>query len=253
MAGTLTRVVLGAAALASLTGAWRAALPGARRITVAEASSARRDSLGDLPLTVVAPSGQPAPQLAILLTGDGGWADIDREIADSLARHGISVVALDSRAYLSTRRSPDESSRDLVRIMTHFMTALGRDQVVLIGYSRGADVLPFMASRLPAELLSKVRLIALLGPAPNANFKFHFIDLVSNHHRKDDLPTIPEIEKLRGHSVICFYGAEEKETACRALDGSTATAYEMPGGHHFDRRYGMIANRILAQLAKPGG
>ena len=37
------------------------------------------------------------------------------------------------------------------------------DKVVLIGYSLGADVLPFMASRLKPDLVNRVVLIALLG------------------------------------------------------------------------------------------
>lgn len=258
-----TRSIIGVAMIAALACASRATTPaGARRIgaavnvapssaTTAAAAAATGDSVGDLPLTVVAPAGQPAPELAVLLTGDGGWARIDREISDSLSKHGIPVVALDSRAYLEDKRSPEDASRDLARIMTHFMAALGKARVVLIGYSRGADVLPFMASRLPAQLLASVQLIALLGPAPNANLKFHLIDLVSNHHREDDLPTIPEIAKLRGHHLVCFYGAEEEETACGSIESSTAVSYEMPGGHHFDQKYGAIASRILAQLSTP--
>lgn len=255
MSGRVIRASVGAATLWACigVGVYRGPTPAAPISAASAGFAARGDSLADLPLTVVPAIGQPAPELAVILTGDGGWAEIDKEIADSLSRHGIPVVGLNSREYLSCKRSPDRASHDLLRILTHYMASLGKGQVVLIGYSRGADVLPFMAARLPTELLAKVRLIALLGPAPNANFKFHLIDLISNHHRKDDLPTIPEIAKLRGKSVVCFYGTEEKETACRSLDSATAVSYEMPGGHHFDKRYGEIADRILAQLSTPAG
>jgi type IV secretory pathway VirJ component len=212
------------------------------RITVRAAADS--DDLTDLPLTVVPAKGS-ADRLAVLLTGDGGWAGIDKELADSLSSHGTPVVVLDSRAYFSTQRDPDGAAHDLGRILRHYLRTLGKAQVLLIGYSRGADVLPFMASRLPADLESRVTLMAFLGPAHNANFKFHMIDLISNHSRKDDLMTVPEIEKLRGKRILCFYGADEKDSACRALGSSFATAYEMPGGHHFGKKYGEIATRIL--------
>jgi type IV secretory pathway VirJ component len=207
------------------------------------------DSLADLPLKVVRPAeGRTAPDLAVLLTGDGGWAAIDKEIADSLSQHGIAVVALNSREYLSSKRSPARVAADVGRIVRHYGKVFGKRELVLIGYSRGADIMPFVATRLPPELLAEVRLIALLGLAPNANFQFHLIDLVSNHHRSDDLPTIPEVTSLRGRDILCFYGVEEEEAACRSLPDSLATVVAMPDGHHFGARYGQIADRILSEL-----
>jgi type IV secretory pathway VirJ component len=183
--------------------------------------------------------------LAVLLTGDGGWAGLDKQLADSISSHGTPVVAVDSRAYFSKQRDPEGASQDLARILRHYLASSGAEHVLLVGYSRGAEVLPFMATRLPADLLERVQVIALLGPARNANFKFHLIDLVSNRSRKDDLMTIPEIEKLRGHRILCFYGVDEKESACRSLPSTLATSYEMPGGHHFGKKYGVIATKIL--------
>lgn len=37
----------------------------------------------------------------------------------------------------------------------------------------GADALPFMANRLPSELLDHVREIILLGPGGKIEFEFH--------------------------------------------------------------------------------
>jgi type IV secretory pathway VirJ component len=158
------------------------------------------------------------------------------------------VVALNSREYLSSKRSPARVAADVGRIVRHYGKVFGKRELVLIGYSRGADIMPFVATRLPPELLAEVRLIALLGLAPNANFQFHLIDLVSNHHRSDDLPTIPEVTSLRGRDILCFYGVEEEEAACRSLPDSLATVVAMPDGHHFGARYGQIADRILSEL-----
>ena len=232
-----------------------AALPAPARAGTPPASAGRdvaatADSLSDLPLKVVRPSpGDSAPELAVFLTGDGGWAAIDKEISDSLVRHGIPVVALNSREYLASKRTPERVASDVARIMRHYGRVFARSEAVLIGYSRGADILPFVANRLPPDLRSRVRVIALLGLAPNANFKFHLIDLVTNHHRPDDLPTIPEAARLRGAHVLCFYGVEEKEAACRSLADSVATVVAMPDGHHFGERYGVIAGRILSAVA----
>jgi type IV secretory pathway VirJ component len=242
-----TKILFAAASAAVLMSgsATAQALPALVRAAAVGASTVAVDSLADLPLIVVRAKGAPSGALAVMLTGDGGWAGLDKELADSIASHGSTVVAVDTRAYLSRKRDPESASRDLERILRHYLPASGAEHVLLVGYSHGAEVLPFMATRLPHDLLNKVRVVALLGPARNANFKFHLIDLVSNRSRKDDLMTVPEVEKLRGRRILCFYGADEKESACRAFDPSIVTLYEMPGGHHFGKKYGVIATRIL--------
>lgn len=231
--------------LAYSAGAACAATPAARALQATSGG----DSLSDLPLNVVPPApGDSTEELAIFLTGDGGWADIDKTISDSLARHGIPVVALNSREYLSTRRTPQRVADDVARMIRYYAHEFGRQAILLVGYSRGADIMPFVANRLPSDLRSRVRLVALLGLAPNANFKFHLIDLISNHHRSDDLPTVPEVQRLRGTRILCFYGVKEKEAACSSFPDSVATAVAMPDGHHFGGRYGEIADRIVTAL-----
>ncbi|HEY7894746.1 MAG TPA: AcvB/VirJ family lysyl-phosphatidylglycerol hydrolase [Gemmatimonadaceae bacterium] len=237
------RIGVGFAALVAVL---VAAAPGSSARPAASAV-ARRDTVA-LPLHEVAARGAPSRTVAVLLSGDGGWAAIDRELSDSLAAHGIAVVGLDSRSYFSARRAPDGASRDLALVARRYLARFAADSLILVGYSRGADVLPFLATRLPSDLLARVRLVALLGIAPNANFKFHLIDLISNKKRKDDLATVPEVEKLAasGTRVLCIYGTDESESACPSLatvHGVTVAA--MPGGHHFDKAYGVIGSRLL--------
>jgi len=205
-----------------------------------------------LPLTLVKARGPASDLTAVMLSGDGGWASLDKEIADSLSAHGIPVAGVDSRAYLtSAKRDPETASGDLAALLRDRLAVDHRERVLFVGYSRGADIGPFMLSRLPGDLLDRVVVVALLGAAPNANFTFHLIDLVENKIRKDDLPAVPEIEKLAGRKILCFYGADEKSSACPSLAPTVATVVRMPGGHHFDDKYGEIASHILSAVSAP--
>jgi len=240
-----SRIVAGAVAAAAV--ALAAATPGGVRSARDIAPRGGGDT-ANLPLHEVEARGARSHTIAVMLSGDGGWAAIDKELADTLAMHGITVVGLDSRSYFSTQRDPDGASNDLAWIARRSLSRYGADSLILVGYSHGADVLPFMTSRLPPDLLRRVRVMALLGAAPNANFKFHLIDLISNKKRKDDLMTVPEIEKLAaaGVRVWCVYGTDESESACPSVahvHGVTVTA--MPGGHHFDKEYGVIGTHLL--------
>lgn len=211
--------------------------------------AAPASSVADLPMHENrAPRAQRA--LAILLSGDGGWANADKALADALVRRGVSVAGLDCRAYLGRRRTPDESARDLARIIEHYVQTWNADSVILIGYSRGANLLPFLINRLPTELRRRVTVVALIGLAEQASFEFHYIDLMRDVHRHTDLPTRPEMEKLRGGSarILCFYGADEKHSLCPELDSTLAHAMTHQGRHMLGTpEASLVADSIMAR------
>jgi type IV secretory pathway VirJ component len=191
-----------------------------------------------------------AHPLAILLSGDGGWANADRALASAMAERGGSVAGLDCRAYLGKRRTPDESARDLSRIIEHYGRAWSTDSVILIGYSRGANMLPFLINRMPLELRKRVSVVALIGLAEHASFEFHYVDLVRDVHRPTDLPTRPEMEKLRGggERILCFYGTEEKHSLCPQLDSSLVHAMTHAGKHMLGTpESSQVADSIMAR------
>ncbi|MGA7615283.1 MAG: AcvB/VirJ family lysyl-phosphatidylglycerol hydrolase [Thermoanaerobaculia bacterium] len=197
----------------------------------------------DLPLIDVPPSRPGAAWVAVILSGDGGWAGIDRSIGNFLAANGVPVVGLNSLQYFWHRKTPETAAHDLQRLIEYAMVRWNVPEVVLIGYSRGADVLPAMASRLPEQLRSRVRMVALLGPSRTTTFEFHLSDWLSDSERGSAVA--PEVEKLRGTKILCVYGADEKESLCRDLAPEIATPMEMGGGHHFDGGYEEIARAIM--------
>jgi type IV secretory pathway VirJ component len=188
--------------------------------------------------------------LAVIISGDGGWASIDRQMGEYLCSQGVSVVGLNSLKYFWTRRTPDSAALDLQRIITHYLAAWGDRQLILIGYSRGADVLPFMANRLPAEIKAKVRGVALLGLEESVDFQFHLSEWLGGGSNKNDLPVEPEVDKLAGLKVLCFYGEDEEHSICTQLDTMIAQPILLRGGHHFGGEYKTIARIILERLGR---
>ncbi|HEY0783155.1 MAG TPA: AcvB/VirJ family lysyl-phosphatidylglycerol hydrolase, partial [Thermoanaerobaculia bacterium] len=183
--------------------------------------------------------------LAFLVSGDGGWTGVDRKLASTLAEKGVPVVGLNSLQYLWNGRTAEGSGKDLERILRAYLAAWNRQDAILIGYSLGAEVIPFMANRLPADLQKKIRLIALLGPTPNTNLEIRIMEEVGK------LAVLPEVEKLRGSRVLCIYGNGEKDSLCPEIkSGKLGKATELPGSHAFGGDYAALADRIL-QEAQP--
>ena len=199
-----------------------------------------------LPLIEVPTRTPGGKTLAVILSGDGGWAGIDRDVAAALAAKGIPVVGWNSLQYFWTARKPDEAARDLERIVRHYLAAWDRSEVLLVGYSFGADVLPFFANRLPADLLGRVRLVALLGPGKTADFEFHVTDWLGGGSKGQ--PVLPEVRKLGGHPpVLCLYGSKESDSLCPQIAAPLGKAQVLPGAHHFGGDYDALAALILKE------
>ncbi|MEA2239751.1 MAG: hypothetical protein QOC81_4475 [Thermoanaerobaculia bacterium] len=220
----------------------------ARAASPDERCTARVDITG-LPVVVLG-ARVPSDRFAVMITGDGGWRRIDQKITDRLRAAGVPIVGFIASDYFRTRRSPEESACALERIIRYYKIQWRRSKVLLIGYSRGADVLPFMASRLPRDLRDSTQLIALLGLERTIDFKYSPAWSVAAYtHKEPQYAVKPEVEKLRGQNVLCIYGAKEKESLCHRLDRKAFKIVAEPGGHHFGGKYRDIADVILIESA----
>ncbi|MDS4068072.1 MAG: AcvB/VirJ family lysyl-phosphatidylglycerol hydrolase [Candidatus Competibacter sp.] len=209
-------------------------------------------SVGGVPLTEVPATGGPArSQLAVMFSGDGGWALLDRAVTAELAKNGLPTVGWDSLSYFWKARQPDEVALDLERVLRHYLDGWKKDRIVLIGYSFGADVLPAVINRLPPELRQRIDLAVFLGLSDYASFEFHLNDWISDEPSAGDQPVRPEMEKLDGIRRLCVYGAEEGDASCPKLAALGIIAEKMPGDHHFDEDYQGVARRILDRLPPP--
>jgi len=221
------------------------------KLTAASTSKApppAPDVLGNLPvIEVAAQSGAPESNLfAVLMSGDGGWAGLDKDVAAALAARGIPVVGLDSLRYYWTPRTPESAASDVDRLLSYYLAHWHKKRALLIGYSQGADVMPFILNRLPEATRAQIALAVAMGPTYHAAFEFHM-----THWIQDDrggMPTLPEVQKISGVPFMCIYGSDESDSLCPKLDPSKVRVVALKGGHHFGGDYNRLAHEILAAL-----
>lgn len=212
-----------------------------------EAPMGRPADISELPVREVPADSGKSDELAVLLTGDGGWAGLDQELAAQLAADGVPTVALNSLKYFWTERTPEETAGDVAKIMRHYLAAWNKHRVLLVGYSFGADVLPFVVNRLPSDLRAQVATLSLLGVDSNASFEIKISDWVG----ADDAgpQTRPEIAAIGTVPVLCIYGAGETDSICpdlpKAPEHTRIALAEIGKGHHFSGEYATIAEHIL--------
>jgi len=203
--------------------------------------------VADLPLILVPAAGSGGGDwFGVFLTGDGGWVGLDRGVSAELAKHDIPIIGWDSLKYFWSPRTPEGAAQDLDRVLRHFSGAWHKSRALLIGYSQGADTMPFMVNRLPPATRQIVGFTTLLGISDNAVFEFHVTNWLGE--TSGGLPTAPELAHWSGSPYLCLYGADDADSACKQLTGHDGSALEMPGGHHFGGGYAEIAEVILRKL-----
>ncbi|WP_218185507.1 virulence factor family protein, partial [Stenotrophomonas pictorum] len=200
-----------------------------------------------LPLVEVPAPGQD-DTFAVFVSGDGGWAGLDKDVAGALAAAGIPVVGLDSLRYFWSRRTPAGFATDLDRIAQHYARQWKRPRLLLIGFSQGADVLPAAINHLPPASQAMLEMTVLMSPGSTASYEFH----VSNWLGGDDdagLPIAPEMRALPAARTLCLYGQEDAGALCPKLPANSISVVKLPGDHHFEGDYEGLAKVILRRLA----
>ena len=200
----------------------------------------------DLPLIEVPATGKPNNAFAVLITGDGGYAGLDRDLAAGLAKAGIPVVVLSSLKYFWEARTAKETAQDVGRIVEYYAQQWQRGRVLLVGYSFGANILPAVANQLDPTVLARVDSVSLIGLEGKASFEIRVAGWLGKE--AGEQPVLPEIQKLAAAHVpmLCIRGTEEKDSLCESLTPALAHVEVLPGGHHYNGKFSALVQAILA-------
>ena len=188
--------------------------------------------------------------MAVIYSGDGGWRDLDREVASVLQKEGIPVVGVDSLRYFWSERKPQETADDLARIIDAYRREWNVKHVLLAGYSFGADVLPATYNLLSAKDKARVPQITLMALSPQVDYVISvegWLGVASDG--KNGNPA-DDIAKIDPKLVQCIYGTEEDDDPCPTLKDKGVESVGIEGGHHFDEDYEALAAKIIASLKK---
>jgi type IV secretory pathway VirJ component len=202
-----------------------------------------------LPVSVIKPEG-PVKGMALIISGDGGWRDIDKSIGEWLAQKGVAVVGLDSLRYFWSKKNPKDVAADLALLFDHYGAEFGTDRYAIVGFSFGSDIMPDVWPELPQTIRDRVSVVSLLALGTNADFEVTvegFIGSASAESR----PLAPRLHQLPLDRTQCIYGrdeADDNETSCTASELGGAQRVALEGGHHFDGDYSKAAEAIWARL-----
>lgn len=199
--------------------------------------------VADLPLTEIAPTKAASGRIAIVLTGDGGWAGLDQGVAEALAADGVQVVGFSTLKFFWKQRTPEEAAAAVARVVGHYAAQQPDARFALVGYSFGASLVPVVLNRLPEEARAKIDLQFLISPDDEAVFEVKVGDWFGGAHHDGALPIAPELAQAT-MPAFCLHGEDEDDSPCPKL-GEKVAALSLPGGHHYDGDYAAIGTLLL--------
>ncbi|MEB6592247.1 MULTISPECIES: virulence factor family protein [Pseudomonas] len=220
-------------------------LPQVLKAQLAQALVGRDGNALAIPVVEV-PAGQTTDTVTLFLSGDGGWRDLDRDVAGEMAKLGYPVVGIDTLRYYWQHKTPEQSAADLSELMQHYRQKWGTKRFVLTGYSFGADVLPAIYNRLPAEDQQRIDAVMLLAFARSGSFEIEVEGWLGKEGQ--EAPTGPEMAKLPASKVVCVYGVEETDESGCTDKTAVGERLKLPGGHHFDENYPALAKRLIGEI-----
>ena len=189
------------------------------------------------------PSAQPARAVAIIYSGDGGWQDLDKTIGEWLAAKDIHVIGISTVKQFWETREPEQVAAD-IKSMLSDADPSGTLPVMLIGYSFGANILPFAWPKLDPAIQARTPLIALLAPERDTAFHVSVAGWLGLDTGSSSVTDA--MQALPGARTLCVYGDDEADTSgCTAVAVPHMTVLAKPGGHHFDEDYVTLGRQIL--------
>lgn len=188
----------------------------------------------DIPVVLTKPKHQADKvPCAFLISGDGGWYKFEQAIADTLAGYGIPTIGLDIKKYFREKRTPESMTADVINILKRYDPVFQKERILFIGYSLGAEILPFIISRLPDNFKQRIAMYVLLSPAATTDFSIHIADLMGIQSRYDTYRVVDEIKKNTGIQALCIFGSEERTTVPTTLKTIGIHVAVIPGDHHY--------------------
>ncbi len=169
---------------------------------------------GGLQIPVVeVPAGQAKDTVTLFLSGDGGWRDLDRDVAGEMAKIGYPVVGIDTLRYYWQHKSSEQSALDLAELMQHYRQKWGTKRFILTGLLvRRRCCCRRSTTAWRESEQQRVDAIILLAVARTGSSEIEVEGWLGN---AGEAATGPEMAKLPAAKVVCIYGEEEvDESGC---------------------------------------
>src|SRR6266496_322282 len=184
--------------------------------------------------------------LIFYISGDGGFNKFSTSFMQTLNKQGYPVIGLNAKDYFWIKKKPAEAASAIEAAINESNKQWKKKNIVLIGYSFGADVAPFILTNFSATLAGKVNHLILLSPSPKTDFEIHVLQMMGWGKNSGESVSA-EINKI-SKPITIIVGDDENEFPFSQLIIKNKQVVKMPGGHHYDGNVNALCKQIVSQI-----
>jgi type IV secretory pathway VirJ component len=181
------------------------------------------------------------------ISGDGGMNKYSAAFCQAIAENGYTVAALDAKTYFWERKTPEQTAKEISAYLSPRLQSDPTMELLVVGYSFGANVAPFIINLLPGSLKDKLHTVILISPSLSTDFEIHLLEMLGVNNKRS-LNVVPEINKMQNFKVVTIFGSKEGEFPLREVQLKSFHNEVLPGGHHFDGNPNNLATAVLRYL-----
>ena len=213
---------------------------------VAMATAQAQTDVANLPVTIKTPSVTTQHPIVLFLTGDGGMKKFAVDMVNTLAGKGYPVIGLNSLKYFWNKKTPQQAANDITALLQHYSNQWNNHSFLLVGYSMGADVLPFIYQRLPAALQLQTQYLVFMSPSSSTDMVVHISDMLGNSSTKGSMNVPAAMNAITNKPLLLIFGKNEDDFNLKSLTISNYKSLVLPGGHHYNDDATGVVQQLVA-------
>jgi type IV secretory pathway VirJ component len=200
----------------------------------------------ELQLPLILKKSDSTNYLVFHITGDGGWRGFDIKLAKEFEANNLSYVFLNAFKYFWSAKTPDQLAIDVIPVIQSYLSKWNKKELILFGFSFGAEIIPFVYTRLPEDLKAKVKLVVMITPAKTSDFTIRLTDMMGVDHNYA-YDASKEVEKIKTTRVLAIFGEKETSTFPMVSKQENLKIIRVKGSHHFTDAKAVM-EKVLPEL-----
>ncbi len=184
--------------------------------------------------------------LLIYFSGDGGFNAFSNALCDDFSKNGYNVIALNSKSYFWKKKTSQQTAAFIEPYIQKYFKERRQQSVALIGYSFGADVMPFVYNSLPQAIQKITNKIILLAPSPTTDFEVHMLDMAGSSTTYN-MDVAAEINKIQSASVYII-NSNKSDFPVNKVKIKNAYTTIINSSFHFDKNLQALLPSIYKSL-----
>ena len=184
------------------------------------------------------------------ISGDAGFNTFSKTFAEELHRYGYDVFALNTKKYFWHKKTPLQASKDTQIYLKQITKNRTNKKIIIIGYSYGADVAPFIYNRFDRDFQKNIQDLIIVGPSKVNDFEIHVQEYITGkmEHGYSVVNEINQIKNVPFTLVVSDF--ENKYFPRNEIILKDYQFLHLKGDHHFGGNSKMLADSIVKFFKK---